>query len=125
MHVGIIEGGYISFKQEILGLEYDVVVFERYRELVLVVIAEDAVSITSPPSDTISLILVTVPLDITERPTSEPTHRRPSLSFASTLRVWLSSPFPMVLWEMDRPLTAHVREVYSNASDKAMNLLIL
>ena len=43
MHVGVIEGGDISLKQEIPGFEYDVVELERYRKFVLVVIAEDAV----------------------------------------------------------------------------------
>ena len=43
MYVGVIEGGHISFKQQILGLENDVVVFERNRELVFVVIAKDTV----------------------------------------------------------------------------------
>ena len=43
MHVGIIEGCHITFKQKILCLQYDVVVFKCGGESVFMVIVEDAV----------------------------------------------------------------------------------
>ena len=69
-------------------------------------------SMISPPSEAMSLMLVTVPFEMRDNPTSEPTHRRPYLSFAMLFKDWLSRPSPIVLCDMDTPVAANSNDVY-------------